>query len=344
VPTRIAFVSNENGHPDVWLMDSDGSHRTGVTNDEAVERSPHWADGGRSLVFLRETKDKTELVKHYLPDNADRTLVTLEKERVLQLAAAPVSASVAFLVKADDGTSLQVVPLEDAKSRKLMAVPTTASIQSLCWLGDGHTLALALVQKEAQSPAKASAGAPGKADKAKAKDSKDEEGKAPATGLLLVDAETGRTRPLTTDVRDRFVVGSRRPGALAFLRGESLCVFDSVEGDNATPRRVVDKVKPLPPVWSPDGTQLAYWVLGDKPVVGVVSATGGEPRALPLPDDAVPSEGLTWSPEGTQLGFLKQQGDGNTQRNLFYVVELSGGKDRRLTEALADHREVVWGS
>ena len=167
VPTRIAFVSNENGHPDVWLMDSDGSHRTGVTNDEAVERSPHWADGGRSLVFIREAKDKTEIVKHYLPDNADRTIVTLETEKISQLTASPASALVAFVVKAEEGTSLQVVPLEDAKSRKLMAVPATASVQSLCWLGDGHTLALVLVQKDPQPPVKASSGKSGKEGKAK---------------------------------------------------------------------------------------------------------------------------------------------------------------------------------
>jgi Tol biopolymer transport system component len=325
-------------------MDSDGSHRTGVTNDEAVERSPHWADGGRSLVFIREAKDKTEIVKHYLPDNADRTIVTLETEKISQLTASPASALVAFVVKAEEGTSLQVVPLEDAKSRKLMAVPATASVQSLCWLGDGHTLALVLVQKDPQPPVKASSGKPGKEGKAKTEDRKNEEGRTPAVGILVVDAETGRARSLTTEARDRFVAGCRRPGAIAFLRGESLYVFDSVDSDKATPRRVVEKVKPLPPVWSPEGTQIAYWVTGDKPVIGVVSATGGEPQALPLPDEAVPSDGLAWSPDGTQIGFLKQQVDGEVQRRLFYVVELSGGKDRRLTEALADHQEVVWGS
>jgi len=184
----------------------------------------------------------------------------------------------------------------------------------------------------------------GKPSAGTAKNGDPEDKAGPEGGIRLLDSETGKLRPLTEDKRDHFAVGAPQSVAVAFLREGALYVIDSVDAEKVAPRRVADDVKPLPPVWSPDGTRLAYWVAAETPTARVVAATGGEPRTLELPKETMPASGLLWSPDGTQLGFLKRQVEKEAERQLLYVIGIADGKERRLTTALSDHREATWAS
>jgi hypothetical protein len=42
-PSRIAFISNRDGHIDIYLMDPDGSNQTRLTNNPADDYFPAWS-------------------------------------------------------------------------------------------------------------------------------------------------------------------------------------------------------------------------------------------------------------------------------------------------------------
>lgn len=332
VSSHIAFISNEDGHPDVWVMDSDGSNRRNLTGDEASERLPRWAAGGRVLVFVRTvTKEKTtkdELVSYRLDDGRRQVLASAADGVIAEIATSPTTDRVAFVQQSDDQVRIQVTNLDGDKPRTLQETSPPAQVQSVSWLRDGVTLAVIVVPgtREAMTESESAAKKP------------------PAPGIRLVEADTGKSHPLTTDPEDRWVRCSPTTDALAFLRGPALYVIRSTRAKTPVPRRVAERAVPLPPRWSPQGRALAYWVKTDPPIVAVSALDDGEPLLLNLSAETDPAAGLNWSPDGRELAFLKLQTAGTAQRHLLYAIPVRGGSEHRVTQALVDHLEVVWAS
>ena len=54
VNDTIAYVSNESGNWDIWLMNSDGSHRVQLTTNPGKDTEPSWSPDGRSLTYVSE--------------------------------------------------------------------------------------------------------------------------------------------------------------------------------------------------------------------------------------------------------------------------------------------------
>jgi TolB protein len=48
----IAFVSDRDGDPEIYLMKPDGSGQTRVTNDASVDAEPAWGCGGSELLTI----------------------------------------------------------------------------------------------------------------------------------------------------------------------------------------------------------------------------------------------------------------------------------------------------
>ncbi|MGA7928097.1 MAG: protein kinase [Candidatus Sulfotelmatobacter sp.] len=65
----------------------------------------------------------------------------------------------------------------------------------------------------------------------------------------------------------------------------------------------------MQPRWSPDGTELVFWVFeaGKPPHVYLTSAGGGTPRDL-MPDTANVQADGTWSPDGSSIAFVTGPG------------------------------------
>ena len=49
----IAFVSDRTGNPELWVMNSDGSNQTQLTNTPDIERQPKLSPDGTQIVFVR---------------------------------------------------------------------------------------------------------------------------------------------------------------------------------------------------------------------------------------------------------------------------------------------------
>jgi Tol biopolymer transport system component len=100
--------------------------------------------------------------------------------------------------------------------------------------------------------------------------------------------------------------------------------------------------------WSPDGTQLAFQ--RNKPFdqskqsaqagIFVMQADGSNQRRLsPAGEvDYAPA----WSPDGTQLAFVRNVLEGVDHHNQIFVMEADGSNQRRLTQAGESNDSPVW--
>ncbi len=119
---------------------------------------------------------------------------------------------------------------------------------------------------------------------------------------------------------------------IAFAYGDEIWTVDRHGGDAHV--LVGGRSHASGPIFSPDGSQLAYTanVSGNDDVF-VVSASGGEPRRLtwrPGPDVAV-----GWTPDGKSVLFRSHR-EGSNDSNRLYVMPLSGGMPQALPLDMAE--------
>ncbi|MBI1257372.1 MAG: prolyl oligopeptidase family serine peptidase [Chloroflexi bacterium] len=119
------------------------------------------------------------------------------------------------------------------------------------------------------------------------------------------------------------------------------------------------------PVWSPDGTQIAFVsTRGDKPQIYLIPVAGGEAQVLTSLPQGVGSS-MAWSPNGTQIAFVARpqteprdpskpyRVDRSVYRfdelnylddvaQSLYVISASGGEAQRLTDDRQMNNHPQW--
>ena len=58
---RIGFISDRDGDPEIYVMNSDGSGVTQLTRNETYEGTPIWSPDGRRIVFTSDRDGNTEI-------------------------------------------------------------------------------------------------------------------------------------------------------------------------------------------------------------------------------------------------------------------------------------------
>jgi len=322
---RIAFISEWEGAPEVYLMGLHGEHLQRLTEDPGQDSYPTWSPDGRQLAYI------------HLGDNNGDGEITLE-----------------------DGTLLRIIDLESGKGRTLARFSGLAF--ALHWAPQGDRLLLGVVE-DTDDNGKLEPGADHGVLRAisagsgqaviltsdavpfyQVSWSPDAEQVAFATGpqpftLCTISSHGGQPQRLIEGVGQALAWapdGQRITYARTSPMGTELVTIPVGPSAEATPAPTSLTDKPLPAyiiariVWSPQGDKLAYvagGAQGPKDIFILDVAQGTVAELSSHINGDVGGMSPTWSPDGKYLAFSAQEGDENSTSDV-YVATVGEGVNR----------------
>jgi TolB protein len=245
---KIAFVSDRDGNPEIYVMNADGSGQRNLTLSPAFEGAPAWSPDGRRIAFTSDRDGGTTGIYLMNADGSGLERLTRNLRTVDDLSPtwSPDGRRIAFVRTRRGGSpEIYVMDADGSQQRRLARslAPRIAYAGAagpageLAWSPNGRKIAF-------QSPRD---------------DNKSE--------IYVMNADgTGRQRltvsPETYDGVPAWSPDGRR---IAYARGdntaEELYVMnaDGSEQKKVTPYSVSLAYAFTEPSWSPDGRRIAFW-------------------------------------------------------------------------------------
>ncbi|MEX1363255.1 MAG: hypothetical protein AB1Z98_09020 [Nannocystaceae bacterium] len=150
---QIAFVSTQDGNPELYVMDADGQQPARLTTWRRDDMAPRWSPDGARLAFLRREQGGERLLLLELqPDGppAERRPVPTEPGESLRHADhawSPDGRRLAFTVhRPREPSQVSVVELDSGRVQVVSPPHLRASMPS--WSPDGRFLAVAATESD----------------------------------------------------------------------------------------------------------------------------------------------------------------------------------------------------
>jgi Tol biopolymer transport system component len=135
---KIVFVSERDGYPEIYLMNSDGSNPINLTNQRGVDREPTWSPDGRQIAFVSYRDGKAEIyLMDYNGANVKRITNTLGSER--QLCFSPEGTQIAYVTYIDGAAEIFIMDADGSNQKQITDNPADDTHPS--WSPDGKTIA-----------------------------------------------------------------------------------------------------------------------------------------------------------------------------------------------------------
>lgn len=138
--SQLVFVSDVEGHSDIWVIDVDGSNLRNLTQDEAQDHSPAWSPDGHWIVFasLRDSLYWELYVMR--PDGADlQRLTWWEDASDLSPSWSPDGTKLTFASKRDGNWEIYTMDRDGGNLARLTNNP--ADDTNPAWAPDGSRIA-----------------------------------------------------------------------------------------------------------------------------------------------------------------------------------------------------------
>ncbi len=238
---KIAFTNTRDGNVEIYVMNSDGSAQTRLTNNIAFDGDPAWSPDGAKLVFT-STRDGNEEIYLMNADGTGQTRLTNNSASQYNSdrspAWSPDGVEIAFASNRDGGDFDIFVMNVDGSGQRSLTGGSSADFQDPDWSPDGRKIACsnAVIQ----------------------------DGVRGLYGVLVMNANgTNQTRlslPGNIDITPRWspdgtrlVFASTRIGDLGPFQVYSM----TSSGTNQT-RLTNNTGENSRPAWSADGTKLTF--------------------------------------------------------------------------------------
>ena len=316
---KIAFVSERDGRPQIYVMNEDGSCQTRLTASKNADLEPVWSPDGSRIAF-KSLRDGDWEIYVMNSDGSSQTRLTHSPAIEKNVAWSPDGSRILFVVQVRE-----IVPFQENGLWELHVINAdgtgqtrlTHSISSLeaAWSPDGSRIAFA--------------GSPSIRD---------------AYSLHAIWVISADGSGLYRVAWGASPAWSPDGGRIAFsLTGvddnEDIYVINS---NGSGPTRVTSHPGfDRWPVWSPDGRHIGFIHF---------PSTGGHEMHV-INDDGsgetiVVSRlsflGLAWSPDGGRIAFFGGTGEVSSPGPEIYVVNADGTGLTRLTKNKASDQDPAW--
>jgi dipeptidyl aminopeptidase/acylaminoacyl peptidase len=135
---RIAFMSERDGEPEIYVMRADGTAQTRLTTDPAVDADPTFSPDGTRLAFT-STRDGNPEIYVMAVDGSAQTRVTFDPAADMQADWSPDGTRIAFESTRDGNHEIYAMNPDGGAVTRLTVSPEFAADPS--WHPDGASIA-----------------------------------------------------------------------------------------------------------------------------------------------------------------------------------------------------------
>lgn len=325
---KIAFVSDRNGTPDIWVMDPDGSNQRPLTNDDAIDNQPTWAPNGKRILFVSDRSADNAQIFVVNPDGRNLRQVTSSTGVKSTPSFSPDGFGIAYLtggrvfaVNLTGGHEQAILPTaEQAQAMEMLGVKQP--YRHIAWASDSKTM-VAIQEAEGLQIAQL----------------------VPEPGASPVIVTSMNDRPLAAE---RVSIAWSKQGhklavALATMENHHLLAVRDFDNDLLqTVLQMNGETGPDSPDWSPDGRSLAIGL------VKMNEEARGKPAGILILD--IGSDEVTqiaegeayepkWSPDGASLLFtVKTRG-----KTDIWKYDIATKRSSNLTKGKGNNHSPAWG-
>ena len=139
--TKIAYVSDGDGNPEIYVMDADGSNARRVTTSMAAEGDPVWTPDGRKIVYSSDAGGVTQ-IWIMNADGSEQQRLTQGDQPNAEPAVSPDGGTIAFTSMRDGSRDIYLMDINGGNPHSLTATRDLHEFQP-GWVGDS---ALAFLQ------------------------------------------------------------------------------------------------------------------------------------------------------------------------------------------------------
>ncbi len=116
--TRLLFLSERDGNPDVYVMAADGSGQTRLTTDPALDYYPTWSPAGQWIAFV-STRDGNHEIYVMAPDGSGQRNLTASPAEDSRFWWSPDGTQIAVSSMEAEAWSTWIVDVSGASRREL---------------------------------------------------------------------------------------------------------------------------------------------------------------------------------------------------------------------------------
>jgi TolB protein len=116
--SRLLFLSDRDGNPEVYVMAADGSAQSRLTTDSALDYYPAWSPDGRWIAFI-STRDGNHEIYVMAPDGSGQRNLTASPAEDSQFWWSPDGAQIAVSSVQGEAWSTWIIDVEGAGRKQL---------------------------------------------------------------------------------------------------------------------------------------------------------------------------------------------------------------------------------